>query len=146
MSIAFRLPVCPKSIQFAGKRVMVRAGRPVFFANKDARLFAQKVDIHSRAFRPQKPLEGPVSVYVSFVIQRPKALMGKKHLPSRIPAIKRPDLDNLVKGLLDALQGFWIDDSQIVELHLIKAYAAKEEDPHIYININEYTGVSTPGV
>lgn len=41
------------------------------------------------------------------------------HFPDR----RRRDLDNLLKGLLDALThaGFWLDDSQIVDLRIRKA-------------------------
>jgi Holliday junction resolvase RusA-like endonuclease len=53
------------------------------------------------------PIEGPVSMRVVF------------HLGTR----RRVDLDNLNKGLSDALTGIvYQDDSQVVNLHLVKRY------------------------
>ena len=47
----------------------------------------------------------------------------------------KPDLDNLVKSVLDALNDVaWHDDAQIVELHVSKHYVSS---PHIYITIHE---------
>lgn len=39
----------------------------------------------------------------------------------------KPDLDNLAKTVLDALNGIaFVDDSQVVDLRLSKVYADKE--------------------
>ena len=47
----------------------------------------------------------------------------------------KPDIDNLTKAVLDALNGLaWYDDAQIVELNASKTYV---EDPHILINIHD---------
>lgn len=51
-----------------------------------------------------RPLEGPLAVELR--LYRPQ---------------KRGDIDAYCKALLDAMQGFlWVDDSQIVELHLYR--------------------------
>lgn len=48
---------------------------------------------------------------------------------------KKPDIDNLVKAVLDALNDVaWEDDSQIVRVAAEKEYS---EDPHVYIRITE---------
>jgi Holliday junction resolvase RusA-like endonuclease len=138
LPISLTLPISPRSIQFSGKRVMVRAGRPVFFKNKQAVGFQSQVASYAASSAPPELLTCPISLSVVFVVQRPKALGGKRHPAGRIPAVKRPDLDNLVKGLLDAIKGYWVDDSQIVSMQLQKHYAAKEEKPHIHITIDEY--------
>ena len=49
----------------------------------------------------------------------------------RIPHTKKPDLDNLVKGLLDALP--W-DDKLIHSIRAYKVYAATGENPSICIS------------
>jgi Holliday junction resolvase RusA-like endonuclease len=39
--------------------------------------------------------------------------------------IKKPDIDNLAKSVLDGMNGIvWRDDSQIVSLHVTKVYAS----------------------
>ena len=135
MEIAFTLPVDPMSIQFAGKRVMVRAGRPVFFKQKRASNWDALIARLSAPYLPAQPFTGALYMDVTFVVRRPQALMGKKHPPGRIPHLKRPDIDNLQKGLQDALKAFWVVDSQIADLHLTKWYAAKNEEPSIRVRI-----------
>jgi Holliday junction resolvase RusA-like endonuclease len=49
---------------------------------------------------------------------------------------RRPDLDNLVKAVLDALNGLaWRDDAQIHTLHISKVVAAGDEQPHVQVRI-----------
>lgn len=64
------------------------------------------------------PIKGALSVSVLFYMQKPKTT--KNLLP-----VVRPDLDNLLKGLLDALNGiFFEDDSQICFLNAKKIYGS----------------------
>lgn len=62
--------------------------------------------------------EGPVSVDATFVIERPKTIQH------RVFPHKYPDLDKLVRMLLDALTtaGVWLDDSLVCELNVRKQY------------------------
>ena len=62
-------------------------------------------------------LDGPLVVSICFVL--PDLASGKRAMP-----ITRPDLDNLLKGLLDCGNGIlWHDDAQIVDLIAVKRYA-----------------------
>ena len=56
---------------------------------------------------------------VVFVLPRPKSL------PKRvIHDIKRPDLDKLLRALLDAMTGvLYKDDSQVIDIHAVKQYS-----------------------
>ena len=66
-------------------------------------------------------------------MRRPKSHYGtgrnKDILKERfqnIPCTKKPDIDNLIKFVLDALQGdngFFIDDSQVVSIFAEKEYS-----------------------
>jgi crossover junction endodeoxyribonuclease RusA len=62
---------------------------------------------------------GPVSVDVDFYLPRPKSL------PNKVTAhCKKPDVDKLLRAILDALKGvIWTDDSQVVDIHGTKHYA-----------------------
>ena len=65
------------------------------------------------------PLEGPLRLSVYFVMERPQSRMKEdsRH-------IVKPDLDNLVKAVMDALNHVaWGDDSQICELEVRKRWA-----------------------
>lgn len=61
--------------------------------------------------------EEAVKVSVEFRFPLPKV--------QRRQCTKRPDLDNLVKGVLDALSkaNVWKDDAQVVEIEARKTYA-----------------------
>ena len=57
-------------------------------------------------------------------------------LKNDISPIKKPDIDNIAKIILDALNKLaFQDDSQIIKLNIEKAYA---EEPKVYIKIEEY--------
>jgi Holliday junction resolvase RusA-like endonuclease len=133
--IRFVLPVDPLTVQTGGKRICVIAGRPRFFKTKKVEKWETAVGLLSNPHRPRTPFAGPIRLTAVFVLKRPQSLAGKKHPDGRLYSIKRPDVDNLVKGLQDALKGFWEDDSQVVEMALTKVYAAKGEEPKIEITI-----------
>ncbi len=73
----------------------------------------------------------PLAVTATFYRERPK------HLPKRVfLPVTKPDLDNYLKTLLDALNKFvFPDDSQIVSLTVRKRFAAAA--PHIHLVIRE---------
>ena len=63
-------------------------------------------------------------------------MMGKKYRADRIFHAKRPDIDNLIKLVADALQPRVLkDDAQIVMINASKWYSSKDEDPHTKISI-----------
>lgn len=84
------------------------------------------------------PLDGPLSVELLFVFPRPKNRIWKTKPMPREPHDKKPDLDNLAKSVLDALnQIAWRDDSQIVRLTATKQTASGDEQPHVVVRIGE---------
>lgn len=63
-------------------------------------------------------LAGPVRVQVDVWRRLP---LGAPRREERRPDTVRPDLDNVCKSVLDALNGHaWKDDSQVVELWAVK--------------------------
>lgn len=81
---------------------------------------------------------GPVCVSMTFCLQTPKnwskAKKGLAQLLELLPT-KRPDLDNLVKTVFDALNGLaYEDDKQICELHAYKTY---NETPRTCVRVRE---------
>lgn len=75
----------------------------------------------------KEPIEGPVSLSVTFYMPVPDSWSGKKkreHLGA--PVTVKPDADNLVKGLMDAANGIlWKDDNQVTDVTIKKRYAEK---------------------
>ena len=89
--------------------------------------------------RPQSPILGAIKLTVKFTMPRPMAHYGTGKnagiLKSNAPTkhIKRPDVDNNVKFILDSLSKiYWKDDSQIWMLTAIKVYG---ENPKTDIKI-----------
>lgn len=82
------------------------------------------------------PLEGPIFLRLLFLMPRPGRLIWKSRPMPRVPHIGRPDLDNLEKSVVDALTGqAWRDDSQVCEVSMRKDYAAGDEQPAVYVEI-----------
>lgn len=80
----------------------------------------------------------PLKVSIVFGMAIPSSTSKKKRnemLQGLLNHVVKPDLDNLVKAVLDALNDLaWHDDAQIIELHVSKKYV---ESPNIHINITE---------
>lgn len=75
---------------------------------------------------PTFPSGTPVLVSLTFRFPRPRSHYGKRGLlPSAPPAVSRkPDIDKLVRSVLDALTGLlWHDDSQVVGVMATKVWA-----------------------
>lgn len=71
------------------------------------RTFETECAILARRHRPAKLLDGPLKLTVKFFVKPPKKLKYPE------PA-SRPDLDNYIKALKDALNGvLWTDDSRV---------------------------------
>jgi Holliday junction resolvase RusA-like endonuclease len=70
------------------------------------------------SFKPSAPAEGPLAMRLVFHLPRPQSLPKREQWPT-----KRPDLDNLTKGVKDALRGvIYRDDSLIVRFAAAKVY------------------------
>lgn len=76
---------------------------------------------------PAEPLDGPLSVRIVEYRAIPASWSKKRRAEALAGVIRptgRPDLDNVVKAILDSLNGrMWHDDSQVVSLHAEKRYA-----------------------
>ena len=74
-----------------------------------------------------RPLEGPLVMKCDFYKGVPKSWSEKKRqqaLAGLIKPIGRPDCSNYLKGVEDALNGIaYLDDSQIVLVHVTKQYS-----------------------
>lgn len=75
---------------------------------------------------------GPVSVRVCVYRELPKS--RPKRVESE-PDTFKPDVDNIAKNVLDALNGIaWDDDSQVVEL-IVRKYPRSREPERIVVEI-----------
>lgn len=77
------------------------------------------------------PLEGALHLSATFVLPRPKSAPKRRVWP-----VVKPDADKLLRALCDALTdaGAWIDDAQVVAMHVEKRY------------VGQLPSMPTPGV
>ena len=77
------------------------------------------------------PKPGAVQVGLTFIMPRPKSTPKKTP-----PAVKRPDLDKLVRACLDAITGVTIeDDSQVTAIMATKRLAEPGETTGVHVRI-----------
>jgi Holliday junction resolvase RusA-like endonuclease len=71
----------------------------------------------------------PVEITISFILKRPKQIIWKTKPMFRLWHDKTPDLDNLVKAVVDGLNGIaFHDDRQIVQLVARKSIAKDDRE------------------
>jgi Holliday junction resolvase RusA-like endonuclease len=115
---------------------MVNA-KPIVFTPRKTREYEKYICSIAKQHAPKEPLEGSLVIEIKFFFTPPKKLI-KKGIGSieGVPKNSRPDLDNLIKSILDGLNfsGFWKDDSQITKLVAEKLWTDKE--PRVEITIS----------
>jgi len=88
---------------------------------------------------PKAPLTSSILIRIDFYFKRPKSHFTSKGELSRFAPreyTKKPDIDNLIKFVLDALNGhLYVDDAQVISLAARKLYA---ENDGIEIRVTEY--------
>jgi Holliday junction resolvase RusA-like endonuclease len=88
------------------------------------------------------PSEGAVRVEATFYLQRPKAHCGTGRNANTVKAsapahpVGRPDVDKLLRALLDALTDTVVaDDSQVVETLARKVYCGPLDEPRCEVSV-----------
>jgi len=123
-SIDIWLPCVPPTTTAQQKGAFVAGGKVRFFTKKKVAQAQGSIIALLQHFMPDTPYEGPlrVSICWDFPFRKSESKARRKLAPLHIPS--RPDVDNLAKGMLDAMTtlAFWRDDSQIADLRLIKRW------------------------
>ena len=86
-----------------------------------------------------KALEGRIKVSIIAYFSIPKTTKKadiNEMLENNISPTKKPDIDNIVKSILDSMNKFaFKDDNQITKLEVEKKYAIEDK---VYVKIEEY--------
>jgi len=77
-------------------------------------------------------IEGAVNMNIVYSFRRPKSLNKKERNEidsgKTVPKTTKPDIDNLTKAILDALNGIvWKDDAQVTQINIQKIWSAKDQ-------------------
>lgn len=86
-----------------------------------------------------KALEGRIKVNIIAYFSIPKTTRKSdinEMLENNISPTKKPDIDNIVKSILDSMNKFaFKDDNQITKLEVEKKYSIEDK---VYVKIEEY--------
>ena len=86
-----------------------------------------------------KALEGRIKVSIIAYFSIPKTTKKSdinEMLENNISPTKKPDIDNIVKAILDSMNKFaFKDDNQITKIEVEKKYALEDK---LYVKIEEY--------
>lgn len=101
-----------------------------------------KADFLAKALaaRPASPIDGvPIDLKVTAIFSRPKSHYGTGKNSKKLKAYadvyhtKKPDADNVLKFVKDALNGvFWRDDCLVARATITKLYA---QDPQVLVSV-----------
>lgn len=129
--IIFTVPGIPQP-QGSARAFMPKRGKfPVVTSdNPKVKGWRQTVAQVARTVYRGDPIEGPVRIVAAFYLYRPRSLrVDKSH-------VTRPDVDKLGRAIGDALTGvLYLDDGQVTQFKVTKAYAAAGESPHAVIAV-----------
>jgi len=130
----------------------VGKGRPRFarrgnfvstYSPQKTKTYEDEIRMMARAaMGSSEPLETPVTVAIYIRVGIPASYSKQKRkdaLAGILKPTKKPDIDNIAKCHLDAIQGGIIifDDKQVTNLHVTKVYA---ETPAVEVMIKEDLG------
>jgi len=103
---------------------------------RKSRDYKQYVRLVASQHRPKELLAGPLQLKVKVYRPTLKSFSKKKKEKAEKGEIRpttKPDVDNYVKGIKDALKSvIWKDDSQVVDLQVSKFFS---ESPRIEVEI-----------
>ncbi len=164
MRIRFSIPGNPTAQKRHRTVTRGKGGRPLPYPIQYDESESDKADFLSlcMANRPKQPVEGLVILSLAFWmpvpkgyskkfkarvaewdeanINYPRSIVLSFHKP--LAHIKRPDVDNLIKLVLDALKGtYWKDDTQVQIRCAFKLYShSPRTELEIYLEKGEHRG------
>lgn len=125
-SISFVIPgtaVAKGRPKFARRGAFVTAYTPAKTVDYEKVVKAQAV----AAMAGRAPIDGPVEANVHILVIPPASWSKKKRAQALEGALKptsKPDIDNTIKGIFDAMNDIvWCDDKQVCVLRATKSYA-----------------------
>lgn len=124
-TLSFRVP--GEAVAKGRGRAMVGNGRVRVYTPSKTRGYENLVrTIAGDAMGASPPFSGAIGVDVTVVLPIPKSFSKRKQAAAYfgdLLPVKRPDIDNLCKSVLDGMNGIvFLDDAQICRLQVTKLY------------------------
>lgn len=137
MKVTFTIPGQP--VPKGRARMSIRGGHVVAYTPQKTRIYENQVGAYAaQAMQGQPPIAKAVFVGIEAHMLVPPSWSKKKRqdaLSGKIWPTSRPDLDNIIKAVLDGvLRVAIIDDNQVVHLVARQLYS---EIPRLIVEIEE---------
>jgi Holliday junction resolvase RusA-like endonuclease len=142
MKISIYIPEVPPRATAQSKGVFVdRKGRPRFFKKAPQKAAEENTLMLLKRYKPEghQPMTGPLNVSIRLIFpyrkSEKKSVVRSGEL---VPMGVRPDIDNLIKSMLDAAEpaGLWKDDGQVARLLCEKFWGPI---PHWTIDVESFS-------
>ena len=133
----FECTIPGQPVPMGRPRVTTKGGFARAYLPKATRAGLDMASTIIKAHWRREPMSTPVGVRACFVSRRPNKLKARKHGDNRQYRPVRGDVDNLLKSLLDACQaaGVFHDDGQCAYVECYDLYAARDEGPHVEVEV-----------
>lgn len=125
--LKFRLNCIPTA-QARARHMTTKSGLSVSYKSANQKANERTLEALLAPYAPKAPLQGPL--VLEFVAALPVGKSDSKKLSEAkltglVAPEKKPDLDNILKNLMDCMTRlqFWTDDVQVVCLRCEKIYA-----------------------
>jgi Holliday junction resolvase RusA-like endonuclease len=124
--ISFEIPGCP--VAKGRARAFKRGNYIAHYTPEKTVNYENLVKmVAMQDMKGKQLISGPISMVISLFFQIPESWSNKKRLSALNGTVRptvKPDLDNCVKSLCDAINGIvWHDDKQVVEVTVKKFYS-----------------------
>jgi Holliday junction resolvase RusA-like endonuclease len=111
-------------------RVVRRFGHSQAFTPDKTVSFEHRISLEARAAYTDPPHDGPIRVAMVIRCSMPKSFGKRKRaqaLAGDIRPMVKPDIDNVLKSVSDALEGVvYLRDSQVVSIECERYYDASD--------------------
>lgn len=138
--IEFFVPGAPVS-KARARTFRKKNGRIGSYTPDKTTAWEANVKLHARSSLPEKPLEGALRLDLTFLMPISKVALKKK----RVFHSTRPDIDNLEKAVMDALNRFvWVDDAQVCQKVSQKIYTQDMREEGVRVRIWDISKAEAP--
>ena len=138
MSNAIEFTVYGEPVAQGRPRATTINGRVKMYDPKKSSEYKNYIRLVASQHAPKELLDGPLQLTVRVYRPTLKSFSKKKKKlaeEGKIRPTTKPDTDNYIKGIKDALKNvIWKDDSQVVDLQVSKYYSEK---PRIEVKIEQ---------